>query len=42
MVKASCPELTPLQNDSMGAVTKKLAEVAGIYYTCRAAAGVKD
>lgn len=42
LVTASCPKLTPLSDDSFGAVTAKLSEVAGIYYECRAAAGVKD
>lgn len=41
LVVASCPPLTPLQDDSFGAVTSKLVEVSGIYYGCRAAAGVK-
>ena len=38
---ASCPVLTPLQSDTMAAVTLKLVEVSGIYYQCRAAAGIK-
>lgn len=41
MVTASCPPLTPLSDDSFGATTAKLTEVAGIYYRCRAAAGVR-
>ena len=35
---ASCPPLTPLAEDSFGATTVKLIEVAGIYHRCRAAA----
>lgn len=35
---ASCPELQPLSDDTMGAVVNKLVEVAGIYRECRAAA----
>lgn len=38
LVVANCPELTPLADDSFGATTLKLVEVAGIYYRCRAAA----
>ena len=41
LVVASCPELTLLSDDSFGATTSKLVEVAGIYYGCRAAAGVR-
>lgn len=41
LVIASCPKLSPLADDSFGATTAKLVEVAGIYYQCRAAAGVK-
>jgi len=34
---ASCPEtLGPVRDDSFGATTEKLAEVAGVYYRCRA------
>lgn len=34
---ASCPQtLGPLRDDSFGATTEKLAEVAGVYYRCRA------
>lgn len=39
---ASCPKLTPLQSDAFGAVSSKLAEVSGVYYTCRASVGIKD
>ena len=39
LVVASCPPLTPMQDDSFGAVTSKVVEVSGIYYGCRAAAG---
>ena len=35
---ASCPELTPLTDDSFGATTRKLLEVAQAYWECRAAA----
>lgn len=42
LVVANCPKLTPLSEDTFGATTSKLVEVAGIYYQCRAAAGVKD
>lgn len=38
MAVALCPELTPLSDDSFGATTTKLVEVAGIYRTCREAA----
>lgn len=38
MVIALCPELTPLSDDSFGATTIKLVEVASIYRTCREAA----
>lgn len=41
LVVASCPKLTPLRDDTFAATTEKLVEVAGIYYACRAAAGVK-
>lgn len=41
LIEASCPPLTPLDDPSFGATTRKLVEVAGIYYRCRAAAGVK-
>lgn len=35
---ASCPVLTPLADDTFGATTLKLVEVAGQYNECRAAA----
>ena len=35
---ASCPELTPLVDDSFGAIAKKLLEVIGQYHECRTAA----
>lgn len=38
LVVASCPELTPLADDTFGATTRKLVEVAGIYRECREAA----
>lgn len=38
LVVANCPPLAPLQDDSFGATTAKLVEVAGIYHKCRAAA----
>lgn len=41
LVVASCPPLVPLQSDNLGAVATKLVEVAGLYYQCRAAAGVQ-
>lgn len=41
LVIASCPELTPLSDNTFGATTAKVVEIAGIYYQCRAAAGVK-
>lgn len=41
LVTASCPKLTPLVDDSFGATVQKLTEIAGIYYECRAAAGVE-
>lgn len=40
LVVASCPTITPLSDDTFGAVTAKVVEVAAIYYECRAAAGV--
>lgn len=42
LLVASCPNLAPLSDDSFGAVTAKLVEVAGMYQECRAAAGIKD
>jgi len=41
LIVASCPDLTPLSDNSFGATTAKVIEIAGIYYACRAAAGVK-
>ena len=41
LILASCPPLTPLDDPSFGATTRKLVENAGIYYRCRTAAGVK-
>lgn len=38
LVKASCPELTPLTDESFGATTSKLVEVALQYRECRTAA----
>jgi hypothetical protein len=38
LVVASCPELTPLADDSFGGTTRKLLEVVGLYWQCRAAA----
>lgn len=38
LVVASCPELTPLIDNTFGATVSKLAEVAGIYNECRQAA----
>ena len=38
LLTASCPDLTPLADDSFGGTTLKLIEVAGIYYRCRTAA----
>lgn len=38
LVLASCPELTPMADDSFGATTRKLLEVAETYWKCRAAA----
>lgn len=35
---AACPELTPLADDTFGATSRKLVEVAGIYHECREAA----
>lgn len=37
LVVASCPELTPLVDDTFGATTIKLIEVAAQYHECRAA-----
>lgn len=42
LVTASCPVLTPLSDNTFGAVTDKLVEVTALYYECRAAAGVRD
>lgn len=38
LIRANCPELVPLTDDSFGATTLKLIEVAGVYYRCREAA----
>ena len=38
LVVASCPDLTPLADDSFGATTLKLIDVAGQYRKCRRAA----
>lgn len=38
LVRASCPELVPLSDDTMGALLSKLVEVANQYRECRAAA----
>ena len=38
LITANCPDLTPLSDDSFGATSLKLIEVAGIYYRCREAA----
>jgi uncharacterized lipoprotein YajG len=38
LVLSQCPMLTPLEDDSFGATTRKLAQVAQTYYGCRAAA----
>ena len=38
LVRVACPPLTPLTDDSFGATTIKLIEVAGQYYKCREAA----
>ena len=38
LVRAACPELTPLTGDSFGETTSKLLEVAALYWQCRAAA----
>lgn len=38
LLTASCPPLTPLADDSFGATTLKLVEVAGLYHRCRTAA----
>ena len=38
LVVANCPELSPLADDSFGAIVRKLQEVAGTYYECREAA----
>lgn len=39
LIATECPaELPPLKDDTFGATTMKLSEVAGIYHTCRAAA----
>lgn len=38
LVVASCPELAPLADESFGATTRKLLEVAEAYWKCRAAA----
>jgi hypothetical protein len=41
LLVASCPPLQPLADDSFGATTLKLEEVAAQYWKCRAAALVK-
>lgn len=38
LLAVSCPPLTPLADDTFGATTLKLIEVAGIYHRCRTAA----
>jgi hypothetical protein len=38
MLKVACPPLTPLVDDTFGATTLKLIEVAGQYRKCREAA----
>lgn len=39
LIQASCPKtLGTLADDSFGATTRKLGEVAKIYYRCRCAA----
>lgn len=39
LISTECPaELPPLKDDTFGATTMKLSEVAGIYHACRAAA----
>lgn len=38
LVVANCPPLTPLADDSFGATTRKLLELAEQYLKCRAAA----
>lgn len=38
LVVVSCPPLTPLSDDSFGATTMKLVEVAQQYNKCRKAA----
>lgn len=42
LVIASCPKLTPLNDNTFGATTLKLANVVHQYYECRRAAGVID
>jgi hypothetical protein len=37
-VRANCPDLTALEDPTLGGVTLKLIEVAGIYYRCQKAA----
>lgn len=34
----ACPDLTGLKDDSFGATTLKVFEIAKIYYACREAA----
>ena len=41
LCKSECPDLTALPDDSFGATSKKLKEVADQYYLCRAACQVK-
>jgi hypothetical protein len=41
LLTVSCPPLTPLTDDSFGATTLKLIEVAGQYRMCREAALAK-
>lgn len=38
LVVSSCPVLTPLSDDSMGALLAKLVEVSNTYRDCREAA----
>jgi hypothetical protein len=37
-VVTSCPQLSPLSDDSMGALLSKLVEVGNLYRECREAA----
>lgn len=38
VIRLACPDLTPLVDGRRDTLVRKIEEVAGIYYECRAAA----